>query len=152
MKILFPERKEYFFFPARGRVSLPLGTEEERIDKYEERSERRRAETRFQEDNPNADQREKEREDHIAHQDRSGARGHLHRVHPRVEQKPVHRPGHARAIVQIHQQQHEVLVFEQSPKTPRRRTQRQRPKRGSIPKHRRKHDGGLQRPLDIRRR
>ena len=83
---------------------------EVRINKHEER---RRAEARIQEDDPNADQREKECEDHVAHKDRSGPRGHLHRVHPRVEQKPVHRSGHASAVVQVHQQQHEVLVFEQ---------------------------------------
>ena len=100
-----------------------------RINKYEKR---RRAKTWFQKDGPNADQREKEREDHIAHQDRSGSRGHLHRVHPRVEQKPVHRLGHAGAVVQIHQQQHEVLVFEQPRKTSRRQTQRERPRRGGV--------------------
>ena len=48
------------------------GTEEIRINKYEERSERRRAKTRFQKDDPNVDQREKVREDYVAHQDRSG--------------------------------------------------------------------------------
>ena len=57
------------------------------------------AEARIQKDDPNADQREKEREDHVAHQDRSGARGHLHGVHPRVEQKPVHHPGHAGTVL-----------------------------------------------------
>ena len=93
-----------------------------RINKHEER---RRAETRFQKDYPNADQREKEREDLVAHPDRSDARGHIYRVHPRVEQKPVHRPGHPCAIVQIHQQQHEVLVFEQSRTPSVRQTQRQ---------------------------
>ena len=56
-----------------------------RINKHEERSKRRRAETRIQKDDPNADQREKGREDCVAHQDRSGPRGHIHRVHPRVE-------------------------------------------------------------------
>ena len=39
-----------------------------RINKYEKG---RRAKTRFQKDGPNADQREKEREDHVAHQDRT---------------------------------------------------------------------------------
>ena len=64
-----------------------------RINKHdhEERSERGRAETRFQKDYPNADQREEEREDHVAHQERSGSRGHLHRVHSRVEEKPSSR-------------------------------------------------------------
>ena len=41
------------------------------------------------------------------------------RVHPRVKQKPMHRPGHAGAVVQIHQQQHKVLVFEQPRETSR---------------------------------
>ena len=86
-----------------------------RINKY---GKGRRAETRFKKDGPNADQREKECEDYIAHQDRRGALGHLHRVHSRIEQKPVHRLGHACAVVQIHQQQHKVLVFEQPQKTP----------------------------------
>ena len=40
-----------------------------RIKKHEERSVRRRTQTRFQKDDPNADQREKEREDHVTHQD-----------------------------------------------------------------------------------
>ena len=40
-------------------------------------------------------------EDHVAHQDRSDPRGHLHRAHARVEQKPVHRPGHVGVVVQI---------------------------------------------------
>ena len=62
-----------------------------RINKHEEK---RRAEARIQEDDPNADQRKKEHEDHVAHKDRSGLRGHLHRVHPRVKQKSVHRSGH----------------------------------------------------------
>ena len=81
-------------------------------------------------------QRKKERKAHVAHQDRSDARGHIHRVYPRVEQKPVHRAGHPRAVVQIHQQQHEILVFEQ-PVTPFvRETQRQRPEHGGVSKHR----------------
>ena len=75
-----------------------------------------------------------------------------HHHHPSVEQKSVHRPGHASAVVQVRQQQHKVLVFEQ-PGTPSvRQTQRQRPGRGDVSKHRRKHDGGLERSLEIRRR
>ena len=71
---------------------MTKGAEEVRINKHEERSERRRAEPRFQKDDPNVDQREKEREDYVAHQDRSGFRGYIHRVHSRVEQKPVFVP------------------------------------------------------------
>ena len=108
-------------------------TVETRINKHEER---REVEARIQEDDPKADQREKEREDHIAHKDRSGPRGHLHHVHPLVEQKPVHRPGHPCAVVLVHQQQYEVLVFEQ-PGTPSvRQTQRQRSGREGVSKHR----------------
>ena len=124
-------------------------TVETRKNKHEER---RGVEVRIQEDDPNADQKEKEREDHVAHQDQSGSRGHLHRVHPRVQQKPVHRPEHPCAVVQVHQQQHEVLVFEQPGAPSVRQTQRQRSGFGGVSKHRRKHDGALQRPLEIRRR
>ena len=65
MQILFPEKEYFFFFANEGAFRTPLGTEEKRINKYEKR---RRAETCFQKDGPNADQRKKEREDHIAHQ------------------------------------------------------------------------------------
>ena len=108
-------------------------TVEIRINKHEEG---RRAEARIQEDDPNVDQREKEREDHVPHKDQSGPRGHLHRFHPRVEQEPVHHSGHPCAVVQVHQRRQEVLVFEQ-PGTPSvRQTQRQRSGCGGVSKHR----------------
>ena len=62
------------------------------------------------------------------------------------------RSGHPCAVVQVRQQQHEVLVFEQPRMHSVRQTQCQRSGRGGVSKHRRKHDGGLQRPLEIRRR
>ena len=124
-------------------------TVEVRINKHEER---RGVEAQIQEDDPIADQSKKERKHNVAHQNRSGARGHIHRVHSHVEQKPAHRPGHPCAVVQVQQQQHEVMVFKQ-PRTPSvRQTQHQRSERGGVSTHRQKHDGGLQRPLEIRRR
>ena len=103
----------------RGEFITPPHPTGRRSNKHEERSKRRRAEIRIKKDDPNIDQGEKERENNVAHQDRSSSKGHLHRVHLRVEQEPVHHSGHANALMQVHKQQHQVLVSEQPRKTPR---------------------------------
>ena len=74
------------------------------------------------------------------------------RFDPSAELEPVHHSGHARAVLQVYAQQHEVVVLEQPGTSNHRQAQRQRSRSGSVSKHGRKHDGSLQRPLEVGRR
>ena len=67
----------------------------------------------------------KETQRNVAHEDRNNAGERVHGPNTGTKPKPVHQSGHARAVLQVHEQQHEVVVPEQPGTHHRRKAQRQ---------------------------